>query len=94
MPAASDFQRDDCLVGDKRRTYAALLREWRCEDCGGRLVRQFGEFISGHVGYYVTCGRCTGQNFIHENELLRQQAEAREVLAGLPPELAEMLKGA
>ena len=89
MPAASDFQRDDCLVGNKRRTYATLQREWRCEECSGRIVGAW----RNDLGWHVVCGRCGSFLFSHENELLRQLAEAREVLAGLPPELAEMLKG-
>jgi len=87
---ASDFTRDDCLVGSNRRTYATLRREWRCADCGGRIVTKW---LPG-IEYHATCGRCGSFDFIHENELMRQQAEAQEVLAGLPPELAEVLKGA
>jgi len=83
---ATDFARDDCLVGTKRRTYATLKREWCCGDCGGRII---GKWISGAWG--VACGRCGGLDFIHEAQMDRQRAEAREVLAGLPAELAEAL---
>jgi len=87
---ASDFRRDDCVVGGRRKSYATLRREWRCGDCGGRIVSRWNP----QLDYYVACGRCGSFEFIHENELVRQQAEAQEVLSGLPPGLAEVLKGA
>ena len=86
---ATDFTRHDCLVGRKRRTYDTLRRDWRCADCGGRIGVKWSE-----DGYYAACGRCNSRNFVHEAELDRQEAEAAEVLAGLPAELAEaILKG-
>lgn len=85
---ATDFTHDDCLVGGKRRSYATLQREWRCNECGGRIGVQWAE-----DGYYAACGRCKSRDFIHEYELERQQSEAAEVLAGLPADLAERLKG-
>jgi len=83
---ATDFTRDDCLVGTKRRTYATLKREWCCADCGGRII---GKWHDGD--WRVACGRCGGLDFIHEAQMDRQRVEAREVLAGLPAELAEAL---
>lgn len=82
------FTRDSCIVGNNNRrvSYSTLQREWRCADCGGRIVVRYGE-----DGYYAACGRCGRFDFVHEAELERQQAEAAEVLDGLPPELAEAL---
>lgn len=79
---ATDFTRDDCQVGNRRRTYNTLKREWVCNGCGGRLVRKAGR---------VECGRCGSRDFIHEVELERQVCEAREVMAGLPENLRNMI---
>jgi hypothetical protein len=87
---ATDFQRDDCLVGKKRKSYDTLTREWRCK-CGGRLV------MLGSVGddrypenWYVACGACGGHDhdFVHEAKVQRQKSEASEVLASLPNSVA------
>lgn len=83
---AQDFGRDDCRVGKRRISYDTLTREWRCNRCGGRLVRKYAGC------WRVECGRCGGTDFIHENEAQRQKWEAWEVLEGLPPELAAELK--
>ena len=87
MPSATDFTRDDCLVGQKRRTYRALLREWCCEDCGGRLTTRW----SPEHDWSICCGRCHGANFIHQAQYQRERHEALEVVAGLPAELAALL---
>jgi len=84
---ATRFDRYGCNVGDKRLTYDTLKRDWRCAKCGGRIVRHW----KPQLDYYAACGRCASWDFIHENELMRQQAEAQEVLAGLPAELAAAL---
>jgi len=74
-------------VGRRRIAYAELTREWRCNECGGRLVEKWHE-----GGWRVQCGRCGAIDFIHEAQYKRQQYEAREVLDGLPPEIAATLK--
>lgn len=86
---ASDFTRNACKLGGKRITYARLLRDYRCQECGGRLVEkppnnQISE-------WHVECGRCGEVDFIHECELRRRRYEAVEVLDGLPPEVAAQL---
>ena len=86
---ANNFTRYDCQVGNRRLTYATLLRDYRCNECGGRLIEKWDE----EVEWFITCGACGAQDFIHQHEYARQQQEAREVLAGLPAELAEMLFG-
>jgi hypothetical protein len=83
---ATEFTRDDCLLGHKRVTYRTLVREFRCDACGGRSVIRWGD-----DGWYACCGACGGQDFIHEAELARQKAEAIEVLAGLPVELRRLV---
>lgn len=84
---AGDFTRSDCLVGRKRRTYATLQREYRCADCGGRIVVRYDDVL----GWHPECGRCGRFDFVHEAELERQQAEAAEVLDGLPAGLVATL---
>jgi len=90
---ASDFTRDDCLVGKRRISYATLSREWRCGDCGGRLTSYYAgdPFNYDANAWAARCILCHGVDFIHERALARQRAEAIEVLAGLPPELAATL---
>lgn len=84
---ASDFRRDDCLVGTRRLRYDRLRREYVCSVCGGRLVNKMVNGI-----YCIACGRCGGQDFIHEYQLQQQESDAIEILAGLPPGLAALVK--
>ena len=84
---ATDFTHDDCQLGHKRVTYYALKREFRCNDCGGRIVTRWSE-----EGWFACCGRCEGQDFVHEAELARQKADAIEVLDGLPEELRQLVE--
>lgn len=84
---ATDFTRDDCQLGKRRISYARLERDYRCNDCGGRIVTRWSE----EEGWYPSCRSCDGQDFIHEREAQRQRLEALEVLEGLPPEFAAAL---
>lgn len=70
---------------------AKLLREYRCESCGGRLTERVAEGVDKGAqssDWYVCCARCGGGEFIHERKLQRQKAQAAEVIDGLPPSLA------
>ncbi len=68
---------------------ATLLREYRCDACGGRPVERTGGSIE--------CGRCGGAKLVHECEVERRRAGAIEALDALrrseflPPELAAAL---
>lgn len=84
---ADDFTRDDCQLGHKRISYTCLERDYRCNDCGGRIVTRWSE----EAGWYPSCRSCGGQDFIHEQEAQRQKWEALEVLEGLPPDFAAAL---
>ena len=78
---ASSFTRDWCTVGEDCKTYTELTREWRCNDCGGRLtMRNDGN------GWYVACGLCHSFDFIHERQYRREQQAAFDVLDGAPVE--------
>lgn len=86
---ATDFTRYDCLVGKKRRTYTVLERDWRCNTCGGRLTMRWGEEYPEN--WSIVCLKCEGQDFVHEAQLRREHAEAKnflEALAQVRPELA------
>ena len=90
---ASDFTRDDCRLGNKRISYAKLQREYRCNECGGCLVMKWTERCESFPdGWHVECAQCEGMGFVHEYKLQREQSDAIEVLAGLPPELAAQLR--
>jgi uncharacterized protein YlaI len=84
---ATDFTRDDCQLGHKRITYTRLERDYRCNDCSGRITTRWSE----EIGWHASCLACGGCDFIHEREAQRQQWEALEVLEGLPAELAAAL---
>lgn len=86
---ASDFARDDCLVGKRRRTYNTLCREWVCNGCGGRLVLKPPDERVDE--WHAACGRCGGVDFIHEAELERQVDEAEQVMQGLPEEIRQLM---
>jgi DNA-directed RNA polymerase subunit RPC12/RpoP len=93
MTIATDFTRDDCIIGKRRLTYATLQRDYRCAECGGRLTMKWSEPCESYPqGWHVECGQCGSHDFIHERQLQRQKADAIEVLDGLPPELARALK--
>ena len=88
MTVYTDATRDDCQLGRKRVTYAKLQREYRCNECDGRVVVKPP---ANGEGWHPECGRCESRDFIHEVQLQRQKAEAIEVLDGLPAELVAQL---
>lgn len=83
---ATDFKRNDCLVGQWRISYATLQREYRCNDCGGRLTLKF------KCSWCILCAACGSTDFIHERELQQQECDAVEIIAGLPQNLAALVK--
>lgn len=84
---ATDFTRDDCQLGRRRISYACLERDYRCNDCSGRITTRW----SKGTGWRASCLACGSCDFIHEREAQRQHWEALEVLEGLPAELAAVL---
>jgi len=81
---AEDFTRHGCRLGGQELSYAALQREYRCNECGGRPVVRWDEGL----GYHAACGRCGAFNFIHQGRLERERAERVEVVHSLPPHIA------
>ena len=49
---ATDFTRDDCLVGKKRRTYKTLTLEWRCV-CDGTLTEQWSDDTNQYPEHWL-----------------------------------------
>ena len=90
MGVAYDFRRDDCRVGGRRVTYSTLQRCWCCAECGGPIVMQWDE--AERDNWRVECGRCKGRRFIMRWKWDRMRADAREVLAVLPAEIADKLR--
>jgi DNA-directed RNA polymerase subunit RPC12/RpoP len=88
---ATDFRRNDCQLGKRKQriTYNKLKREYRCNECGNRLNLRWDEEMPEN--WHIACSGCGSHDFIHERELQRQKAEALEVTADLPDDLAEML---
>lgn len=62
---ATDYDHDGCTLADRYVRYDALVRGYRCNDCGGRIVTQYGD-----KGWYAECGRCGGRDFIREYGLM------------------------
>ena len=89
---ATKFTRDDCWVGKRHRTYKELQLEYRCNDCGARLVMKWSDDERYPEFWHVECAGCNGTDFIHEREVQMQESEAIEVLDGLPPEMAALLQ--
>ena len=90
---AIDFTRDDCQLGRKRKTYATLQREYRCNECGGGIAMKWEDSCESYPeGWHVVCGHCGSHDFIHEAQYRQERREAREVLAGLPEKVARLLK--
>ena len=90
MGVAYDFRRDDCQVGGRRVTYWTLQRDWCCWEWGGSVVMQWDEAERGN--WRVECGMCKGRRFITRYKRDRMRADAREVLALLPAEIADKLR--
>lgn len=84
---ATDFTRNDCQVGHRRISYTRLERDYRCNDCGGRITTRWSE----EGGWRPSCLACGSCDLIHEREYQRQKQEALEVLKGLPPGFAAAL---
>lgn len=95
MTIARDFTRDDCQLGRKRRTYATLIREYVCNECGGRLTVQRSNDTDRYPEHwFIQCAVCGGQDFIHEQELQRQEDAAANVIPVLAAYLpAGFIKG-
>lgn len=87
---ATDFTRNDCQFGNRRLSYQKAEREYRCEDCGDRIVQLWDE--SYPENYHAACVICRSHNWIHQNKLEEQQSEAIEVFAGLPQEMRDLLQ--
>lgn len=87
MTTAHHFTRFSCVVGKRRISYDTLTREYRCNDCGGRLVVMWRD-----GDWRAECGVCGGIDFAHEYQIQREESDALEVLAGLPPEVAAALE--
>lgn len=80
---ATDFDGLTCRLGKQPRrvTYHTLLRDYRCAVCGSRLAERF---VAG--AWIVDCPR-HGANFVHVRQVEREEAEALEMLDGMPTEL-------
>ena len=89
---ATDTARDNCQLGNKRVTYTTLQRNYRCAECGGRLVIKMCTDETYALSRWPECGRCGGRDFIHERKEEQQRSDAIEVLAGLPRELAALIE--
>lgn len=84
MTIASDFTRNDCILNKHRITYDKLQRDYRCAECGGRLVMLWSEPSKSYPQcWHVECGQCGSHDFIHEWKLQQQKSDAIEVLDGL-----------
>jgi len=88
---ATNLDRYGCTVGERRITYGQL-KSYVCNDCGGRAVHGFTyDPDTGETVDRVNCGTCGGTDIIHEMTFAQQQAEADEVLTGLPPMLRALI---
>lgn len=92
MATAESFTRNDCIVGKKRISYLSIQRNYRCAECGGRITLKWTEMCESYPqNWHVECAGCGSHGFMHEREFQQQKADAVEVLAGLPAELAAAL---
>lgn len=87
MTAYSNPDRDGCTLGNKRIIYATLSRDYRCNECGGCITLKWND----DEEWYPECAKCGGRDFIHQREREKQEAEAAEVLGGLPADFAAVL---
>ncbi len=73
--------------GDRRVDERDLLHDWQCAICGGSLSRAW----NGNT-WTIVCKR-GHEDFTPRDRNERAAFEGQEVLTGLPPELAQTLKG-
>ena len=93
MTTASDFTRGNCILGKRRISYAKLQREYRCAECASRLVMKHSEPCRSYPQeWHVECVGCGSHSFVHERQIQRQESEALEIIDGLPPALAALIK--
>lgn len=71
----------------KQVSTAKLMRDYRCAKCASRITEKY--LVYGKL--VIVCCACNGTEFVHEYEIRKQKVEAREVLDGLPDELAEAM---
>ena len=86
MTIATNPTRDACQLGNRTITYPKLQREYRCDTCGGTIT------LKPLPDWHPECARCGGMDFVHQNQLWREKADAVEVLDGLPQEIAALLR--
>lgn len=88
-----DCDRYGVTEGKRKYTYRAFCEAFVCRSCWGIPVR-FSNYDpeSGEMAHWVQCGECGGREFIDGRKAEMSQVEAREVLADLPPEIADMLR--
>ena len=91
MTTASDFTRNNCILGKKRISYAKAQRDYRCAECAGRLAMLWSEACTSYPqNWHVECQACGSHDFVHEYQIQRQECEALEIIDGLPPEVAAL----
>ena len=87
---ATDFTRDDCLVGKKRRSYETLQRDWCCNECGGGLRLQWSDDEEKYPGHwFVECAHCGSTDFIHKAQAEHNKQLVREMFDHLPKEIVQ-----
>lgn len=84
---ATDFTRNDCQFGKRRLSHEKATREYRCEDCGERLVQLWDE--SYPENYHVACVACRSHHWIHETKARKQRGKAARALGALPQDVVQ-----
>ncbi len=66
---ATDFTRDDCMVGHKHISYTRLERDYRCNDCG-HTFDAFQRMSADVLTECPECGKSTSESSHCQNRLL------------------------
>lgn len=85
---ASDFTRDDCLLGGRRVSYQTLRLDYRCNVCGGRIEIKWDP----DAGYRAACGRCGSVDFVHTARFEREKRQYREAKDSLSHSIAREVR--
>lgn len=94
MSSIESPTRYGCIIGGRQVSWAKLGRSYVCNGCGGRIAHRF-QFNqeTGETEDSAACGDCGGGDFVTETTYYQQITDAKEVMDGLPPHLAALLKG-
>lgn len=93
MAKINSISRNHCVVERKRITHRALIWDYVCKECEGKLEVAHDQNGGGHLEHVIICSKCGIIDDVkHISCIRKEQVAAVEVARGLPPELAAVFE--